>query len=85
MINVQPFHDKIEKLREYMHIKINGHGRVVSINLEALPSLDFDVDKWFWIMNEIGYMIVDSNNPVPAPIVRQLSFEEYCNETSVQC
>jgi len=83
MIDIQPFHDKIEKLREYMHIKINGHGGVVSINLEALPAFDWNPEKFFKIMNEVGYVMFDSRDPVPAPVIRQLTFEEYCNETSL--
>ncbi len=74
MINIQPFIDKLELLKEYMNLVIDDHRRQFKVNIGALPHLyPDDVLKMFF---ETGYLYFRSDCN-PEPTLTLVSFEEF--------
>lgn len=73
MIEVQPFIDKLDKLREYMGLLIDSRitGRIW-FNANALPNLPFE--KLMEIYNQTGIMFYNSEEPTK---FEQFTFEEW--------
>jgi hypothetical protein len=82
MIYIQPYIDKLEALKEYMFMKIDGKGKALWINLDAMES--FTPKELFDIWNETGWLLSSTKrDPFLSP-PRELTFEEYYQEKSNQ-
>ena len=42
MIDVQPYIDKLDKLRQYCSIRIDNAGHLISVNYAVLPTYSFE-------------------------------------------
>lgn len=74
MINVQPYIDKLEVLKEYMNLSIDRSGMRVWLRLEAMPTLSIDqILNFFW---ETGVALYSKDKEVVSE-TKTLSFEEY--------
>lgn len=71
-INIQPYLDKLELLKEYMFLKIDGRWDVSEFNYGALPVLHSS--EILRIFNETGNLMYTPNFN---PQVKVLSFEEF--------
>lgn len=75
MINIQPYLDKLDRLKEYMDGYIDS-GNGIWINIEAL-SPDFTLEEIIDIWDKTGCIMysrhVDENCEPP----RKITFEEY--------
>lgn len=75
MIDVQPYHDKLDKLKEYMEAKIDGIWEFLWINIDSIPEMT--TETFLRLFAETGMMFCNGNEPsVPT---RKLSFEEWYN------
>lgn len=74
-IDVQPFIDKLEVLKEYMCLKIDGIGSGIWINLDAMSA--FTPKEIFEIWQQTGWMMYTSPKPSDYPEPKELTFEEF--------
>jgi hypothetical protein len=73
-INVQPYIDKLELLKEYMNLWIITDGvPLIMINIDALPHISTKQIMDIW--NQCGVLVGRANNNYPAS--SKLSFDEW--------
>lgn len=76
MIDVQPFLDKLDRLKEYMELRIDGKGKVFSINIDAIPN-QITTEQIIKLYYQTGWLfgtnIYNDNYQQP----RELSFDEW--------
>ncbi len=79
MINVSPFIQRLEWLKEWLGKRIDGEiSPPIWVNVDALPhKFDYSVDAVMKIFNECGVLYI-RNEIVHHPMC-PFSFEEYCN------
>jgi len=73
MINTTPYHNKLDKLKEYMNAKIDGIVQPFWIDIDAIPRMN--TEYFLRMYAEIGVMLYNGNPPPEPP--RKLSFEEW--------
>ena len=83
MINIQPYIDKLDKLKEYINGCIDNYGAFMTINFEAIPSMPVeDIIRTFF---ETGIVFLKSGQETP---ISKISFEEwylpFANELRIQ-
>lgn len=76
MIDVQPYLDKLDRLKEYMDAWIDGGGSGIWINIDAL-SKDFTVEEIIDIWECTGWLICNREIDETYKPPRKLSFEEW--------
>jgi len=81
MISILPYQQKLEALREYMDAKIDGTGKFVIINIEAIPYAR-TWDEFVRIYNETGITMWSSDTEYETKITT-IPFEEWY-ETKTQ-
>jgi hypothetical protein len=85
MINVQPFHNKLDKLKEYMDFFIDGNIiGTIFFDTSALPTLT--VKEILNILYTTRVYISHSSNENKTPIFIKQTFEDWllnqsCNST----
>ena len=77
MINVQPFIDKLDRLGEYMDMKIDNKGSILTIDWEWMHKITLEaaID----IYKQTGHMMYAHPEKHQQPISRKLTFEEWLN------
>ena len=75
MIDIQPFLKKLDKLQEYMLMKIDGKGSYVTIDWEWMPKISLEAMLLIW--EETGYMMYSKPEMHLQPTCRKLTFEEW--------
>ena len=79
MIDIQPYIDKLERLREYMFLCIDGKiPGIIWFNALALPHLPFE--KVMEIYNQTGIMFI--GNEEEPTLFTKLSFGEWLETQS---
>lgn len=76
MIDVKPFTDKLDKLGEYMNLRIDGFGKVFKINLDAIPkpkTVKEILDLYFQTGWLFGTNMYNGNYEPP----KEITFEEW--------
>lgn len=75
MIDITEFEEKLDRLKEYMALRIDGKGKVFSININALP-VQYTAKQLIDMYLQMGihFWQSDHNDYVPP---RELSFEEW--------
>lgn len=75
MINVKPYLERLDRLREYMNEVIDGRVNQIVIDYEWLPNLT--VDAMMEIFYETGWLVNSSPEYYMRPVARLITFEEY--------
>jgi hypothetical protein len=76
MIDIQPYLDKLDKLREYMFLRIDGKGKVFSINIDAIP-IHHTPEEIIQLYYQTGFLLGTSiyNDSYQQP--REITFDEW--------
>lgn len=77
MIDVSPYIDKLEALKEYMAAVIDGRVSGWGINIEAIPRL-LSIDEIFKVWHETGVLFYRGDESI-TPEVKTISFDEWYN------
>lgn len=77
MIDVQPYIDKLDKLREYMFMRIDGRMNTFWINIDAIPK--YTPKDLIELFNATGMMLYNGSEQPPPP--EKLTFENWLEIT----
>lgn len=78
MIDVTPFIEKLDRLREYMGHKIDGRRYIFKLNLWAIPR--YRPDEIIKMFHETGYLFYTSDGK-DEPTLTMVSFEEFYQQS----
>ena len=73
MIQITPYIQKLDRLREYINLMIDGKGGFCWVNIDAIPQMN--PEQFFRLYAETGMIFFDGNPPPPP--TKKLSFEEW--------
>lgn len=84
MIIIQPFIDQLDKLKEYIDLKIDNNTGGIWIDIETLENVFIETnyrylspDKIIGLFFQTGVLLCRSDN-FKEPKVRMMTFEEFC-------
>lgn len=75
MINVQPYINKLEVLKEWIALKISNPTGSFWIDINAIP-VKSSIEQIMRIYEQTGIIFAHSE-PMPEPIYKDITFEEY--------
>ena len=82
-IDIQPYLDKLDLLKEYMCLKIDGKGKVFMVNTDAIP-YRMPTKELLRIWDETGLLFctsIDNDNYEPP---KEITFEEFYQQRQKQ-
>lgn len=75
MINIAPYINKLEILKEYMDLKIDNIGKSFWIDIDSIPHMNPDYFIQLW--TETGMIFYNGNPPPEPPRKLSSNFEEF--------